>query len=100
MKINSDPIEEHREVPLGDDGRWEEIVSHWRDRSERAREPRQQTACYVVSVGQWRESYEREAQLSEILALVGALGNEVVGYETRELRRLDPRTLIGRGACE
>ncbi|MBI5510416.1 MAG: GTPase HflX [Deltaproteobacteria bacterium] len=100
MKINSDPVEEHREVPLGDDGRWEEIVAHWRDRSDRASEPRQETACYVVSVGQWRESYEREAQLSEILALTHALGNVVVGCETRELRRLDPRTLIGRGTCE
>ena len=29
MKFQSKPIEEHQEVPLADEGQWEELVARW-----------------------------------------------------------------------
>ena len=34
MKFHSKPLEEHDEVPLADDGRWEERVAHWKQREQ------------------------------------------------------------------
>lgn len=101
MKFHSKPIDEHTEVPLADDGRLEEQVAQWtgfEDRPERQVEG--QNACYVVSVGNWKEPAHEQAQLAEILALVEAQGDRVVGHETYRLRKLDPRTYLGSGTCE
>jgi GTP-binding protein HflX len=101
MKFHSKPIEEHTEVPLADDGRWEEQVAHWEEREAGPdREPEDQNACYVVSVGNWRESTHQQAQLAEILALVQAQGDRIVGHETYRLRKPEPRTYLGSGTCE
>lgn len=101
MKFHSKPIEEHTEVPLADDGRWEQQVAHWTEREEGPeRQVDGQNACYVVSVGNWKESAHEQAQLAEILALVEAQGDRVVGHETYRLRRFDPRTYLGSGTCE
>jgi GTP-binding protein HflX len=101
MKFHSKPIEEHGEVPLADDGQWEQQVAHWTTQ-EAGSEPAAdgQNACYVVSVGNWRDSTHEQAQLAEILALVQAQGDRVVGHETYRLRRLEPRTYLGSGTCE
>src|SRR5688500_7286803 len=37
MKFHSKPIEEHAEVPLADEGRLEELVTHWTQREAPAR---------------------------------------------------------------
>jgi GTP-binding protein HflX len=101
MKFHSKPIDEHTEVPLADDGRWEEQVAHWTEREEGPeRQADGQNACYVVSVHSWKEPTHEQAQLAEILALVQAQGDRVVGHETYRLRRLDPRTYLGSGTCE
>jgi GTP-binding protein HflX len=103
MKFHSKPIEEHTEVPLADDGRWEQQVAHWTEREdgpERQEGQEGQNACYVVSVGNWKEPAHEQAQLAEILALVQAQGDRVVGHETYRLRRFDPRTYLGSGTCE
>jgi GTP-binding protein HflX len=108
MKFHSKPIEEHGEVPLADDGQWEQQVAHWTGSHARGTglagreagsEPAAdgQNACYVVSVGNWRDSTHEQAQLAEILALVQAQGDRVVGHETYRLRRLEPRTYLGSG---
>ena len=55
--------------------------------------------CYVVCVGE-RDSAPSGGQVSEILSLVRAQGDEVVGHQVVVLDRKDPRTLVGRGACE
>jgi GTP-binding protein HflX len=101
MKFHSKPIEEHTEVPLADDGRLEQQVAHWTEREDGPeRQEDGQNACYVVSVGNWKEPAHEQAQLAEILALVQAQGDRVVGHETYRLRRLDPRTYLGSGTCE
>jgi GTP-binding protein HflX len=100
MKFDSNPIEEHHEAPLADEGRWEKIVARWTTQPSRPTSPDGGNACYVVSVAPHRERGNREAQLAEILGLVRAQGDEVVGHEVHQLKRPDPRTLIGRGTAE
>ena len=101
MKIHSKPVEEHAEAPLADDGRWEAIVAHWQRREAPARgvAPRG-NACYVLSVRHRGDANEPEAQLAEIASLVRTQGDRVVGMETHQLHRPDPRTLIRSGIAE
>ncbi|MCA9705109.1 MAG: GTPase HflX [Myxococcales bacterium] len=101
MKFHSKPIEEHDEVPLADEGRWEALVEHWAER--RARPPQRpdgRNACYVVSVSVGPRPLHPEAALGEILALVRAREDDVVGHELLHRARPDPRTFLGRGAAE
>jgi GTP-binding protein HflX len=56
--------------------------------------------CYVVCIDCWQDALTRDAEVAEILGLVRAQGDEVVGYEIYRPRELNARTLIGRGACE
>jgi GTP-binding protein HflX len=101
MKFESDPVEEHAEVPLPDDGRWEELIDEWSKRRDRPEKPEDgKNACYVVSSGSWRSPEHRDAQLGEILGLVKALGDEVVGHESLRLSKPHPKTWFGTGTCE
>ncbi len=101
VKFSSKAISEHAEVPLADEGRWEEIVEHW---SERQASPvadgTQESASYVVSVGPGRDPLVRAAQLAEIVALVQSQGGRVVGSEICHLFEPNPRTLLGKGMAE
>ncbi|MCB9755865.1 MAG: GTPase HflX [Myxococcales bacterium] len=103
MQFFSKPIEEHEEVPLADDGRWEQLIDRWAARAlgERPREQgaEEGNACYLALVGEWHEPAQREAQLAELLALVQAQGDRVVGHEALRPRRIDPRTYISPGAA-
>lgn len=99
MKFQSKPIEEHQEVPLADEGQWEVLVARWAERKEGPVAPGSgQNRCYVVSVGDWLDDTQRDAQLAEILGLVRAQGDVVVGHETLRRARPDPKTHLGRGA--
>ena len=99
MKFSSNPIPEHQEVPLADDGRWENIVQHWTQQEEALRSGNgDKNSVYIVSVGRERDPLVREAQLVEIVKLVRAQGDAVVGQEIYYLTRPHPRTLIGKGA--
>ncbi|KIG14843.1 GTP-binding protein HflX [Enhygromyxa salina] len=101
MKFHSKPIEEHTEVPLADDGRWEQLVAHWAQLDAAPGGPvHGKNACYVVSVGVWEDLAQERAQLAEILALVRAQGDRVVGYESYQRGRPDPRTYLGTGTSE
>lgn len=98
-KFGSKPIAEHEEVPLADEGRWEEIVDHFTDR--KALSPAHDaSASYVVSVGQERDPHVRAAQLAEIVALVQSQGGRVVGQEIYVLSQPNPRTLLGKGTAQ
>ena len=100
MKFQSKPIEEHAEVPLADDGQWEALVSHFRGRA-----PFQHAvaeggnACYVLSV-QRRSNPHSSSRLSEIVGLVEAQGDRIVGQQVLTLLRPDPRTLLRSGVAE
>lgn len=98
MKFHSEPVEEHAEVPLGDDGRWDDVVAHFtrRRRPERA-SSEHGNACYVLSVQ--RHSAPSEAQLRELMSLVEAQGDRVVGQQTHRLVDPDPRTLLRSGVA-
>lgn len=99
MKFQSKPIEEHQEVPLADEGRFEQLVAHWAQRHTGPAESGSgHNRDYVVSVGNWQDATARDAQLAEILALVRAQGDDVVGHETLRRARPDPKTFLGRGA--
>jgi GTP-binding protein HflX len=102
MKFTSKPIEEHSEVPLADDGQFERQLEHWTRRGARSEQSEEgQSACYVVSVcRRGQEQVQEQAQLAEILALVGAQGDRVVGHEILRRDRIDPRTYVGTGTCE
>lgn len=101
MKFHSKPVEEHPEVPLADEGRWEAIVAHWqrREAPQGAVAPRG-NASYVLSVQRRGDAGDPAAQLAEIVSLVETQGDRVVGTELHELHRPDPRTLIRSGIAE
>ena len=63
--FGSKPISEHAEVPLADEGQWEEIVQTWSARKTPA-PAHDESAMYVVSVGEERDAHIRNAQLAEI----------------------------------
>jgi len=97
MKFTSEPIAEHAEVPLADEGRWEDIIAHWTHREAPARQRHEDgNACYVVSV-QERRSPHSEAQLAEMLGLVRGQGDRIVGQEIVTHKAPTPKTYIGQG---
>jgi GTP-binding protein HflX len=101
MKIQSKPIEEHAEVPLADDGRWEALVTHWQRReAPQTAAAADGNACYLLSVQHRGDTGHPEAQLAELASLVRTQGDRVVGMETHQLHRPDPRTLIRSGIAE
>lgn len=101
MKFESKPIQKHEEVPLADDGDLENLVEHWKDRAARRQGSSSPgSGCYVVCVGDWSEDYSRDAQLAEMIGLVGAQGDRVVGSETVKQRRPDPETVLRSGKAK
>jgi len=100
MKFHSKPIEEHAEVPLGDGGRLEQLISHWSERRAGAHSTGSSNACYVLSVYRRAESAGAQAQLAEITALVAAQGDRIVGAESHLLSKPDARTFIRSGVAE
>jgi GTP-binding protein HflX len=100
MKFSSGPIDEHAEVPLADDGRFEELVAHWKGRQPSGRSSGAANSCYVVSVTTPRVAANPDAQLAEILGLVVAQGDRVVGQVVHRLVKPDPRTLLRSGVAD
>lgn len=100
MRFHSKPIEEHDEVPLADDGQWEELVDHWKERQTSGKPADGVNSCFVVSVTTPELATDADAQLAEILGLVEAQGDQVVGQLTHALTRPDPRTLLRRGVAD
>src|SRR5688572_6321164 len=99
MKFHSNPIAEHAEAPLADGGRWEDLIARWAERhASEAESSVSGSACYVVSVARAKAPAENEGQLAEIVGLVQAQGDRVAGREIQVLRRIEPRTLLGKGA--
>lgn len=100
MKFRSEPIEETAEAPLADEGRLEELVAELARRHAPAK-PRdvRGNACHVVSVRLADEASDPYNKLNEILGLVRAQEDRIVGHELLTLTRPDPRTFIGRGAA-
>ena len=101
MKFESKPIKEHDEVPLADDGELENLVEQFKNRTARREGSHSSKGgCYVVCVGDWSEDYSRDAQLAEIIGLVGAQGDRVVGSETIKQRQSDPATVLRSGKAK
>lgn len=102
MKFSSEALEEHVEVPVADGGRWEDVIREF-DRRHATAAPRSadgHAAAYVVCVGMGRRANISRGQRDEIVALVRAQGDDVVGHERLRVVETNPRTLLGRGACE
>lgn len=116
MKFESSPIREHEEVPLADDGQWEDIVESWSRRDPRARKlavstgnnrtdddasssssgNRSENRSYVVSIAVG-ENQRNEARLAELTSLVRSQGDQVAGSEIISLPRPNARMLLGSG---
>jgi GTP-binding protein HflX len=99
MRFTSQSIDENAEVPLADEGRWEALRAQYarRHAPAKARDP-EGNACYVVSVNVRGETADAERKLEEILGLVRARGDRVVGHEIHRLGKPEARTFLGRGA--
>ncbi|MCP3926502.1 MAG: GTPase HflX [Desulfobacterales bacterium] len=95
MKFYSKPILEHPEVPVADEGRFEELVSNW-DNKRTTENRSENNNCYVVSLGEG----DLSGQLAEILSLVQTQGDHIVGHETVNLLYPNPKTLIGKGKAQ
>src|SRR6478609_1783337 len=101
LKFNSKAISEHSEVPLADEGRFEQLVEHWSARqSASTANGTEASACYVASIGPERDPQARAAQLAEIVSLVQNQGGQVVGQEIYHLSEPNPRTLLGKGGAQ
>lgn len=101
MRFVSKPITENNETPLADDGRWEAIIERFDRRHQPARaRDAAGNACYVVSVLLREAAGDPGNQLREILGLVRAHGDRVVGHEQVRIVSPAPRTYLGRGASE
>ncbi|MEL6545773.1 MAG: GTPase HflX, partial [Myxococcota bacterium] len=100
MKFVSEPVREHGDAPLADDGRLEELVDQWVRKRERPRAEDGRNRCFVASICEWETDESPEARLGEILSLVNAQGDEIVGSYSYRHRRPNPKTLIGRGVYE
>jgi len=97
-RFSSKAIAEHAEVPLADEGRWEELVDYWSGRQAAPHHTGEDgQRCFVASIGASRDPEARAAQLAEITALVKSQGGHVVGSEIRHSPAPNPRTLIGSG---
>jgi GTPase len=101
MKFSSKAISEHAEVPLADEGQFENLVAYWSERqAEHTGDPTEASSSYVVSVGRERDPLVRAAQMAEIVSLVQSQGGRVVGQEICHLSAPNPRTLLGKGTAQ
>lgn len=102
MKFSSEALEEHVEVPVADGGRWEDVIAEFDERHASAapRSADGKSVVYVVCVGVGRRAEISRGQRDEIVSLVRAQGFAVVGDERLRVLEANPRTLLGRGACE
>jgi GTP-binding protein HflX len=100
MRFHSKAVDEHAEVPLADDGRWEQLVNHWQGRATTHTTEAGNNRCYVLSVLRPDDGDVADAHLAEIMGLVDAQGDSVVGSESYVLHKPDPRTLIRKGVAE
>lgn len=97
MRFHSEPIDEHVEVPLADEGQLERLTTQWDAKRQRPRPANPDgNACYVLSVlRDWKR--DAEAQLAEISGLVEAQGDRIVGSESMGMDFPDARTFVRRG---
>jgi GTPase len=95
-KFSSNAISEHAEVPLADEGQFEELARYWNERKTVSTSA-EDSAVYVASVGSERDPQVRAAQLAEIVALVQSQGGRVAGQESCHLSSPNATTLLGKG---
>lgn len=97
--FRSQPIAEHAEVPLADDGAWERLVERWSLRASNNEPGRDEVGreSFIVSVADERDPLVRAARLAEIVSLVESQGDRVVGREICHVPEPNPRMLLGKG---
>lgn len=104
MKFYSKAVSEHEEVPLADEGRFERLVEQWDAKSpNHAPFPHSQETsnrCFLLSIHDTADPCVQLARANELLGLVQAQGDLVVGSEQLLLRKKDARTFLGAGVAE
>ncbi|WP_444995369.1 GTPase HflX [Aliikangiella sp. IMCC44359] len=96
MKFKSSPVEAHREVPLADNGQLERVIDVWKKQDHHRASSVNKNQCYILSIVT-ESTANKNNKLSEILGLVSSLGDDVVGQQTYQLKRANPKTLVGQG---
>jgi len=101
MKFNSKPVVEHKEVPVADEGKLEEVIDQWQTKKHlNNRSNEIQNQSYVVSVSDKNSTENKAAKLAEILGLVRAQGDHITGQESVVCNQINPKTFIGLGLLE
>jgi len=101
MKFNSKPVVEHKEVPLADEGKFEEVIDQWQSKIQHVSNTSEtQNLSYVVSVTDKNSTENKAAKLAEILGLVKAQGDHITGQESVVYSQINPKTFIGLGLLE
>ena len=101
MKFNSKPVVEHKEVPLADEGKFEEVIDQWQSKIHHVSNSSEtQNLSYVVSVTDKNSTENKAAKLAEILGLVKAQGDHITGQESVVFSQINPKTFIGLGLLE
>lgn len=98
MKFSSKPVEEHQEVPLADDGLWEEQLQYWTERETNRSASPGAHRSYLISVALKGDTIS-DSRRDELVSLVAAQGDVVVGYEKVRLNCPDPRSLLRSGTA-
>tara|TARA_R110002096_G_scaffold433887_4_gene653887 strand:- start:27399 stop:28769 length:1371 start_codon:yes stop_codon:yes gene_type:complete len=96
MQFRSKPVEEHRDVPVADEEKFETLVAHWKRRDGSKVREVGVVRSYVASVVHGKDEFPI-AKEREILALAQAQGDTVVGHELCRIREPDPRALFRKG---
>jgi GTP-binding protein HflX len=103
MKFTSKSIEEHKDVPLADQGQLEEILDLFDNSGSNSATSigtasHQPNKSYVVSINSKDSQLNKQAKLDEIVGLVQAQGDEIVGHHILSFDRIAAKTFVGSGA--
>lgn len=101
MKFNSKPVVEHKEVPVADEGKLEEVIGQWQTKQHLDNDANKvKNQSYVVSVSEKNSTENKAAKLAEISGLVRAQGDNITGRESVVCNQINPKTFIGLGLLE
>lgn len=102
MKFTSQSLEQHKDVPVADEGQLEKIINLFDSTSnelpiDKNSQENQLIKSYVVSLTHKGSSENKRAKLDEMLGLARAQSGNVVGHEMATFDKITPKTFVGAG---
>jgi GTP-binding protein HflX len=103
MKFTSQSIEENKDVPLADQGQLEEMLDLFDNPvsnsiTDTGSGGYQPNKSYIVSLNSRDSELNKQTKLDEIVGLVEAQGDHIVGQQILSFDSIAPKTFIGSGA--